>query len=119
MAKPNYRWLSSTEQLVDHIRNGGSLHDVTPGEVYQIGDMQTTWDMSKEWDGPMLDRVDIMYSLWAKRYVVSLSATVQGVTVPHFRLEMPADTKKDDTRRAAETYLTILNLRRKTYGEDS
>lgn len=120
MAVPQGKWVGPGEQLASAIeRSDGTLTPKQHGRLIRIGASATEWNTDKPWTGRELQSWTSVVSLWNKALVIRFCMVVDGRQYPSFTLELQPPMSKEEIEATANTYMTILNMRREdgTFGQ--
>lgn len=101
------------EQMAQHLaETGGMLTPLHPGRIFRYSTGE--WNMADTWHGRELVKWKVTESLWDKGIHITFSgmANASQVDLPTFKVTLQPPMTADEITQAAETYMTLLNLRR-------
>lgn len=107
-------WMPSSELVAAALASsGGTITIPDHGRLNKIGRLGA-WDMSQEWVGHPLTSWSVVKSNWTQGWTVRFRAHLLiGDTPGTFALDLDGATPREEAEQIAQTYMTILNLRRK------
>ena len=96
-------------------KSNGSLTNVPDGRLVRVSVSANDWDMEAPWHGRALTSWSSRKSLWVRGIVISFYVEMNTISVklPTFTLTLSDGTTPEEVTTAAETYMMLLNLRRK------
>lgn len=111
---PTLRRRSAIEGLAEELeRTNGSLNPTVDGLLLRItGGAHTPWDMSRTWYGREIGGYTVRKTLWSKSALIAFYTDVAGARFPAFTLQLALPLSDEDIKMAAESYMTILNMRK-------
>jgi hypothetical protein len=111
---PPLRRRSAIEGLAEELeRTNGSLNPTVDGLLLRItGGAHTPWDMTRTWYGREISGYTVRKTLWSKSALIAFYSDVASVRFPAFTLQLALPLSDDDIKTAAESYMTILNMRK-------
>lgn len=115
---PSFPRAPVIEQLAQELqKTDGSMTAQKNGVVFKNrGEGQSLmapWDMSKEWSGAELTIYDWRVSHWSKTIVVRFFVAAPPYGISAFTLHLTPPLSDDEVRQIAETYMMVLNMRRR------
>jgi hypothetical protein len=96
--------------------NNGSLVNIPFGHLIRVAMSHEEWDIGKEWTGREITFWTKRVSLWDKAIKVSFNARLSSEAsayLPLFYLTLDPALSEADVALAADSYMMMLNLRRK------
>lgn len=107
--------VSAIEGLAAELeQTGGSVNPKVDGLLIRLSGKAEPWDMEKSWRGREITGYTMRKTLWNKTalilFYVDMTSTSGKLPVFSLQLTLPLTDAEIDT--AAQTYMTLLNLRR-------
>lgn len=98
-------------------QTGGAINAPVQGWLVRSGGGGERWDMEQEWKGPEVSGYLVRNSLWDKSIRIMFTGGAGDQrTMPLFTLTLLPPMTPEDIEQTAQTYVILLNLRRKTDG---
>jgi hypothetical protein len=95
-------------------KSGGSLNAVANGRLIRISSSDKDWDIGTPWHGREITSWSRRTSLWDKMITISfyVELTSSAAKLPTFTLALTPPLTDEEVTRAAEVYMSLLNLAR-------
>lgn len=110
------RFVPATEVAAAELaKTGGSITSVPDGRLIRISNGTDQWDMDRPWHGRELTSWTPRKSVWGHVVIVQfyVELSVGSARLPTFSLTLKQPITDAEIADAANTYIMLLNLRRK------